>query len=104
MRHVRYSLAGGGVDRNYFIMIGDDEVRSISEYQVGNAFVGAFVLPQNLSIRRINRRDAIRPAIDDLAVFQTRELSAGARVKHTASKNQLRGDAQVFGFPFHLAG
>ena len=70
-------------------MIGNGDRARVRQYDVSDSFVSAFVSPENLSAARVDCRHAVRPALNRLAVFQTRELTAGARVDNSSGEQKL---------------
>src|SRR6185503_5883501 len=66
-------------------------------------FVGAFVTPEHLSVARVDRAHAVWTTLDDIAVFDLRELSASAHVKHVTNENHLRRSSEIFCFPLRVA-
>ena len=104
MSHVGDALAVSRRNGNHFIVIGHSHRCFVVHDQIGDAFVGALVLPQHLSGLGRDRGYAVWAAFYRLAVLQARELATYARIQNAVCQNQFRRNPEVFRLPGNLAG
>ena len=92
-------LAGLGIDDDQVIAIRDDDARRIRQHEIGNALVRALVAPKDFAVASIDRADAIRSALDSLAILEARKLTAGAHIQNLVDQDRLWCQTEVFRLP-----
>src|SRR5690348_9799614 len=103
MRHARPSFTSRGVNEDQIVTIGNSNRVSIGHDEIRNAFVGAFVTPQNFAATAIDRTHAIRSTLDRLAILQTRELPASTHQQNISNYNHLGRESEIFSLPLCIA-